>query len=509
MIAVACAVVSASEAAGFWGALRPGPYAVGFRHFTVEDDTRISTVVNESSGEVHRKYFPREIKIYLWYPAKEGGTAAAETLKLYIQCFKSDFALKAEGGANKPTVLMNFPLGKGADENYIRKILAIPVSARRDAEPAAGRFPVVVFGQGYYYESPLTHFFLCEYLASRGYIVITFPLAGLRSPAANLTPEDLETQVRDMEFVLSAALRLPYAEQGKAAAAGFDLGGLSAALLAMRNPLVRAVVSMDAGLIFRHNLDLMAQTGRLNPGGMRAPLLHFTRPAAENEAMGVKEDYSLWNGVASETMLMARIPSMSHADFTSYALFESRQPVPGYWDAPLSGIAEKHRAVCRAIGDFLDAVMKDDGKKASFGGEQLKSIFSGIPVTVESRVNGAQRFTADDFLALVYGGKSGAACAMAKEAPASNPSADFLQEAFLNGLGYRLLYFSGDPKEAVDIFKLNAEIHPESSNSYDSLGEAYLVLGDNDLAIVNYKKSLALNPKNDNARKILEQIEKK
>ncbi len=33
-------------------------------------------------------------------------------------------------------------------------------------------------------------------------------------------------------------------------------------------------------------------------------------------------------------------------------------------------------------------------------------------------------------------------------------------------------------------------------------------IGKTDLAIKNYKKSLSLNPKNDNAKKMLEQLQK-
>ena len=81
-------------------------------------------------------------------------------------------------------------------------------------------------------------------------------------------------------------------------------------------------------------------------------------------------------------------------------------------------------------------------------------------------------------------------------------------EADINLLGYKLL---NEKKydEAISIFKLNAEEHPESSNVYDSLGEAYLKNGNQKLAIENYKKSLELNPQNENAKEILKKFESK
>lgn len=50
--------------------------------------------------------------------------------------------------------------------------------------------------------------------------------------------------------------------------------------------------------------------------------------------------------------------------------------------------------------------------------------------------------------------------------------------------------------EAIEILKLNVEKFPNSWNTYDSLGEAYLIKGSKELAILNYEKSLKLNPKN-------------
>jgi tetratricopeptide (TPR) repeat protein len=61
-------------------------------------------------------------------------------------------------------------------------------------------------------------------------------------------------------------------------------------------------------------------------------------------------------------------------------------------------------------------------------------------------------------------------------------------------------------EKAIEIFKLNVVLNPDGWNTYDSLAEAYLKAGNKELAIKNYRKSLELNPKNDNAIKILGQI---
>ena len=66
-------------------------------------------------------------------------------------------------------------------------------------------------------------------------------------------------------------------------------------------------------------------------------------------------------------------------------------------------------------------------------------------------------------------------------------------EAELNIYGYTLLN-QGDKKEAIRIFKMNVDKHPESANAWDSLGEGYALSDDKENAIKCFKKSLSLNP---------------
>ena len=80
-----------------------------------------------------------------------------------------------------------------------------------------------------------------------------------------------------------------------------------------------------------------------------------------------------------------------------------------------------------------------------------------------------------------------------------------VDEATLNALGYHLLY-GGMEQDGVKVFQKNVEEYPQSSNVYDSLGEAFMKMGQKDLSIQNYEKSLELNPKNDNAVRQLKKL---
>lgn len=82
---------------------------------------------------------------------------------------------------------------------------------------------------------------------------------------------------------------------------------------------------------------------------------------------------------------------------------------------------------------------------------------------------------------------------------------NFENETELTLYGYSFLW-ANSISEAIEIFKLIVEQFPNSSNAYDSLGEAYLKNSKNDLALVNYQKSLELNPNNFAAEDVIEQI---
>jgi FKBP-type peptidyl-prolyl cis-trans isomerase len=78
----------------------------------------------------------------------------------------------------------------------------------------------------------------------------------------------------------------------------------------------------------------------------------------------------------------------------------------------------------------------------------------------------------------------------------------YASESELNGWGYRLLS-NNQVREAIEVFKLNVETYPNSANVYDSLAEGYLVQGDKQQAIENYRKALELDPKLESARRAL------
>jgi tetratricopeptide (TPR) repeat protein len=101
--------------------------------------------------------------------------------------------------------------------------------------------------------------------------------------------------------------------------------------------------------------------------------------------------------------------------------------------------------------------------------------------------------------------------AMDKPAEADKVMTDALPvatELELNAYGYQLLTANQQDK-AIEIFILNTQKNPKSPNVWDSLGEGYALKGDKKNAIINFKKSLSLNPPaavKANSEKYLKQL---
>lgn len=83
-----------------------------------------------------------------------------------------------------------------------------------------------------------------------------------------------------------------------------------------------------------------------------------------------------------------------------------------------------------------------------------------------------------------------------------------IRERTFNRLGYKMI--KGQKiDEAIEIFKINTKMYPNSSNTYDSLADGYLKKNDTVNAIINYKKALSINPENRSSKRNLDKITKK
>lgn len=108
------------------------------------------------------------------------------------------------------------------------------------------------------------------------------------------------------------------------------------------------------------------------------------------------------------------------------------------------------------------------------------------------------------YRAYVEGGLEAATAEYRRLKAKDTPTFDF-GEGNLNALGYYALG-KGKARDAVALFELNAAENPESWNVWDSLAEGLAAAGEKERAVDMYRKSLAINPGNQNATAKLQEL---
>ncbi|MFH0944216.1 MAG: alpha/beta fold hydrolase, partial [Planctomycetota bacterium] len=443
-----------------FGGLAAGSHEVGFTLVETRDMTR----TGPDQGVQAPSPRGRPLRVWIWYPAKETELRDALPFSRYAKLMDGDFS---PGVAR--TERSDFaagPLARSLPAERLRALLETRTRAFEAAPPATGRHPLIALAQGLYYESPITHAILCEYLASHGFVVATCPLVGTWSRLIDLDPEHLETQARDMEYIIALARERSDVDGERLGLVGFDMGGMTSLILAMRNPDVDALVSLDAGILYPHPSGIPVNSPHYDPSRLLAPWLHITQrdAVADPAASGSLFETAVYS---ERTLILAE--GMRHCDLTSFAMIEGKAPVPGYWQDSVGDPRPKYEAVCREVLRFFQTVLLGDRDARRFLERDPAGVAAPGPLSFAHHAARPAPPTVGEFCNTLSSSGFEAAAGLVREAMKSHPDCELVREQVLNRLGYQFLYFWGHSDVAVDIFQLMVEIYPESSNAHDSL----------------------------------------
>lgn len=492
----------------FWGSLEKGKYDAGFSVIYETDYSRNFYPETDITKKLYKESKGRPVKIYIWYPAEKSHNKNRVNFENYAEHMIEDYRIGIKTG-KKPDIndFLKLNLFRAVEEERVPGLLKSKTGAYENISPPKDKFPILIFGQGFMYESPVSHFVLCEYLASHGYVVISCPLVGTYSGKVNLDMFDFETQIRDMEFLAGYGSALPYADKEKIGLIGFDLGGMSALILQKKNTNIDAFVSLDNGIIMEHNLTLIRQHPYYEDNMLRVPIIHFTKNTDDLEKIGIVENLTIFEKSEYSDIYFLRFKGLPHVTATSYAMFGIEKAVPMYWGNITPDSDKYYEIICKYSLQFLNAYLKSDGKALTYINEDTKKhIPSELNANIWSK-KGKEEFPSEgEFMNVIFEKGINEAVELFRNIRKKRPEHVLFSEAGMNFFGYILLYRNGEVNKAIEIFKLITEAYPKSANAYDSLAEAYMQIGEVKNAIKNYEKSLELNPENTNAIEILKRL---
>ena len=247
-------------------------------------------------------------------------------------------------------------------------------------------------------------------------------------------------------------------------------------------------------------------------GYINAPYLDMSIPYAAGSMYSTVEDLYLWDrALYSNKILSAKSkelmfkPNLENYGYgfgiSNAALGDTKQTVPVI--SHTGGINGFNTIIVRLVGNQHLIVLLDNTSQGKYLNKISKDITN---ILYNQPYSQPKKSIAEAIFNTAAEQGAEAAVKQYRNLKANQSATYDFSEAELNTLGYQLLG-TKKIKDAIEIFKLNVEAYPQASNPYDSLGEAYMMSGDKELALKNYKKALELNPQNTNAASIIKRLE--
>lgn len=339
-----------------WRHLEVGPHGSSLVVSHAWDDARVLRSAGTARDERDRR--TRPMRVYMWFPISKRLQDATLTLRECAWIAATDQRgqpLEIAEKARHEGALQQ-RLGPRADA----AALDTPTRTIYQSLPEAGQFPAVLLALDSATTSPLEHLWLCEYLSSRGYYVLSAPQRERRRAMA-AAPDaddggangwsvvDLYDQVRDLEWLYAYARDQRYVDQDRVAVIGYGTGALAALSFQMRTPDVHAVVTIEAvGSPPLHDASLL-------PLLRRDPLFDLRHASAPILSMGPVRD----DGGAEH-----RTDGLDAFVFAPQIRLDCPEvPVPAVtgttWDAMRAGdsATAAYAAACAVIEGFFGAAL--------------------------------------------------------------------------------------------------------------------------------------------------------
>jgi hypothetical protein len=275
----------------------------------------------------------QQLRVLVWYPALPSSHSPRATVATYAA------AAGDTAAASEIASFASSPL----DPHQVESILATPTRAVPDAEPMAGRHPLVLLGNGF---GPpyFLQWALAEQLASDGYVVATVAGASCdEHRGASLA--NVQAMARDMEAVAASFTKDDNVDTDHLGLVGWSGGGLAQAFMSATDSRVRAMVSLDGATGYEYGKQMFDSVPSLDRSRLTVPYVHLTGDATPRFV--VEKSFFFYDSLAHGPRYLVHIEPLSHSSFSTLG-------------ALVAGLARPYRNAIRYTEWFLDAYVRDD-----------------------------------------------------------------------------------------------------------------------------------------------------
>lgn len=461
-----------------WGKMSPGPHAIGFKTVELYDYSRLIVPKSDYFGNPIPGNKARPMQICIWYPAQASDDATMVFGEYSFPMPDDDelFGFVSEMQNREIQYLQRRMMG---GPEVMLRINNLQMAAIRDAPRAEGSFPLIVYesDRGMGIAENVT---ILEFLASHGYIVVTTHSTG----AASLNPEenyrDMESLIRDKQFLIGYMHDYPHANLTNIGAIGCGFGGLSALSLAARMTGVEAAVLLGDYPTTRAGYDFLAGNLVSDITRYNKSVLLLSSTLSDNKSL-------LFENLTYSNRHML---STDSDQVSCFSLYDAALVLISDADqAAQDAIVERYNAVCMGVQTFFDATLK--GKADAFESFVGATDYLYYSAKAEELPPNSVQFSG-----ILMSGDVALAVELSQKFSLCDPDNPIIAEALARDLGYRFLR-QGRNDDAIEIFKMYTLLYPSHANAWDCLAETYAHVGDTAAAIKNYQTSLAKLPGDD------------
>ena len=472
-----------------YNSLEFGKYTPGFRSELIYDGGRFF--------KTDIGYRKRAVQAMIWYPSNWSG----ENLT-----FSDYYSLSLKDNKDvenyEVTKFVEIDkrikkLSKYGTPEEVKSYMFQKCKSELNVDIADGKFPVLFYFAGGN-EKGYENFIMFEYLASHGYVVVSCTHKGLDPLQTYNDYRDIKAHMDDINLLFERYIKRPWFDKDRVGTIGFCLGSASALRYGENNPFVKSLFSMfGAGGIesFREDYGLVSLNKQLHKD-----FSFFEVSGNKSERDSYVYDNLLYNNAS-----LVRFKDISHGAFTSnyihlFTLIGEKRI------KNLQGYKDSYLATTKYAKNFFDHTLKGESSGREFISKKPKSNGLNAEITefkanfplkrapsYKELITMAENNLDDLFNCLDY-------------YFIKDKNQKIIDEMAINKLGYTFLYQKKSPEKGLKILQYNNKKYPNSLNTFDSIGEAYYVMGDSKKAKKYYKMVLKKDPKNVNALKMLKEI---
>ncbi|MCG8329790.1 MAG: hypothetical protein MI974_18990 [Chitinophagales bacterium] len=238
-----------------------------------------------------------------------------------------------------------------------------------ESQPANGKFPAIVYAPSYQ-ASSIENFSLCEYLASHGYVVISSPSRGAENKfLEGGTEKDMETQARDIEFLIGELAKFQNSNDDLIATMGFSFGGLSNVLSQMRNDNIKAIISLDGSIKYQYSTLKKSPFAEIDL--VDIPFIHMSQKDIPERVLiddkidpELNSKFEFYDSLENSKAFSLKFHNLTHSYFSTLGvLFQTRDHRQDKSDFE---IAESYKWVSVYTLNFLNAYLKGEQAALKF-----------------------------------------------------------------------------------------------------------------------------------------------